>query len=100
LEAVDEQIVLSYMKEALDNQKKGMEVKAEKTKEVVIPELLLSEFKKDTKLRKAFNALSPYKQKEFSEHISEAKQEKTKLRRLEKIIPMIIEGVGLNDGYR
>ena len=54
-----------------------MEVKAEKTKEVVIPELLLSEFKKDTTLRKAFNALSPYKQKEFSEHISEAKQEKT-----------------------
>ena len=100
LEAVDEQIVLSYMKEALDNQRKGMEVKAEKTKEVVIPELLLSEFKKDTTLRKAFNALSPYKQKEFSEHISEAKQEKTKLRRLEKIIPMIIEGVGLNDGYR
>ncbi|MFN3136672.1 MAG: YdeI/OmpD-associated family protein [Allomuricauda sp.] len=100
LEAVDEQIVLSYMKEALDNQEKGMEVKAEKTKEVAIPKLLLSEFKKDTALRKAFDALSSYKQKEFSEHISEAKQEKTKLRRLEKIIPMIIEGVGLNDGYR
>ena len=100
LEAVDEQIVLSYMKEALDNQRKGMEVKAEKTKEVVIPELLLSEFKKDPTLHQAFKELSPYKQKEFSKHISEAKQEKTKLRRLEKIIPMIIEGVGLNDGYR
>lgn len=100
LEEVDEKTVLAYMKEALDNQRKGMEVKAEKTKEVVIPELLLSEFKKDPTLHQAFQGLSPYKQKEFSEHISEAKQEKTKLRRLEKIIPMIIEGVGLNDGYR
>ena len=59
LEAVDEQIVLSYMKEALDNQKKGMEVKAEKTKEVVIPELLLSEFKKRSYTAPSFQRAIP-----------------------------------------
>ncbi|WP_164732916.1 YdeI/OmpD-associated family protein [Flagellimonas marinaquae] len=100
LEEVDGQTVLAYMNEALDNQENGMELKTEKTKKVVIPTLLLSEFQKDPSLQQAFKELSPYKQKEFCEHIAEAKQEKTKLRRLEKILPMIKEGIGLNDGYR
>jgi len=100
LEEVDGQTVLAYMNEALENQENGMELKTEKTKKVVIPALLLSEFQKDPALQQAFKELSPYKQKEFCEHIAEAKQEKTKLRRLEKILPMIKEGIGLNDGYR
>lgn len=100
LEEVDGQTVLAYMNEALENQENGMELKTEKTKKVVIPELLLFEFKKDSALQQAFKELSPYKQKEFCEHIAEAKQEKTKLRRLEKILPMIKDGIGLNDGYR
>lgn len=100
LSEVDEKVVLAYMKEALENQKKGLEVKAEKTKKVTIPELLQSELKKDSQLKAAFEKFTPYKQKEFSEYIAEAKQDKTKLRRLEKILPMIKEGVGLNDAYR
>jgi len=100
LSEVDEKVVLAYMKEALENQKKGLEVKAEKTKKVTIPELLQSELKKDSQLKAAFEKFTPYKQKEFSEYIAEAKQDKTKLRRLEKILPMIKQGVGLNDAYR
>ena len=100
LDKIDEKTVLGYMKEALENQKKGLEIKAEKSKKVTIPELLKSELKKDSQLKAAFEKFTPYKQKEFSEYIAEAKQEKTKLRRLEKILPMIKEGVGLNDAYR
>ncbi|HKL90473.1 MAG TPA: YdeI/OmpD-associated family protein [Allomuricauda sp.] len=100
LDQVDEKTVLGYMKEALDNQKKGLEVKAEKTKKVEIPELLKLELAKDAALKTAFEKFTPYKQKEFCEYIAEAKQEKTKLRRLEKILPMIKEGIGLHDGYR
>ncbi|MEC7771463.1 MAG: YdeI/OmpD-associated family protein [Bacteroidota bacterium] len=100
LEEVDEKNVLGYMKEALDNQKKGREIKAEKTKKVTIPKLLQSELAKDSDLHIAFEKFTPYKQKEFCEYIAEAKQEKTKLRRLEKILPMIKEGVGLNDKYQ
>ncbi|MBO0341691.1 YdeI/OmpD-associated family protein [Flagellimonas profundi] len=100
LEEVDEKNVLGYMKEALDNQKKGREIKAEKTKKVTIPKLLQSELAKDSDLHIAFEKFTPYKQKEFCEYITEAKQEKTKLRRLEKILPMIKEGVGLNDKYQ
>jgi len=100
MDEVDEKIVLGYMKEALDNQKKGLEIKAEKTKEVEVPELLQSKLDSDSVLKSSFEKFTPYKQKEFCEYIAEAKQEKTKLRRLEKILPLIKEGVGLNDGYR
>lgn len=100
LEEIDEKEVLAYMIEALENQKKGLEVKAEKTKKVTIPKLLQAELAKNVTLKSSFNTFTPYKQKEFCEYIAEAKQEATKLRRLEKILPMIEKGVGLNDGYR
>lgn len=100
LEEVDEKAVLGYMKEALNNQKNGLVVKAEKTKKVAVPDLLQSELTSNPDLKGAFEKFTPYKQKEFCEYISEAKQEKTKLRRLEKILPMIAEGIGLNDAYR
>jgi len=100
LDEVDKKVVLDYMTEALDNQKKGLEVKAEKTKKVEIPELLQSELRKDAALKTAFEKFTPYKQNEFCEYIAEAKQEKTNLRRLDKILSMIKEGVGLNDAYR
>ncbi|MEW2921453.1 DUF1801 domain-containing protein [Muricauda sp. ANG21] len=100
LEEIDEKGVLSYMNEALENQKKGLEVKAEKTKKVAIPEQLQAELAKNTTLKTAFANFTPYKQKEFCEYIAEAKQEATKLRRLEKILPLIEKGVGLNDRYR
>ena len=100
LNKVDGKAVLGYMKEALDNQKNGLEVKAEKTQKMVVPELLQSELNKDSALKTAFEKFTPYKQKEFCEHIAGAKQEKTKLRRLEKILSLIKEGIGLNDAYR
>lgn len=100
LDEVDERAVLAYMKEALENQKKGMEIKVEKTAETSVPELLQQELNQNKDLKTAFEAFVPYKQKEFCEFIAEAKQEKTKLKRLEKIIPMIQKGIGLNDAYR
>nr|WP_297783242.1 YdeI/OmpD-associated family protein [uncultured Allomuricauda sp.] len=100
LEEVDKKSVLAYMKEALDNQKKGLEIKADRTKKISIPELLQKALEQDTFLKSTFEKFTPYKQKEFCEYIAEAKQERTKLRRLEKILPMIKEGIGLNDAYR
>ncbi len=100
LDEVDDMTVLAYMTESLENQKKGMEIQPEKTKKLSIPELLQAEFKKDATLKAAFENFTPYKQKEFCEYIAEAKQEKTKLRRLDKILPMIKDGIGLHDGYR
>ena len=69
-------------------------------KETIIPEILKDELDKNINLNTKFNSFSPYKQREFIEHITSAKQEKTQLARLEKVIPMILEGKGLNDKYR
>jgi uncharacterized protein YdeI (YjbR/CyaY-like superfamily) len=44
--------------------------------------------------------LSPGKQRDYCEHIELAKQEKTKLARIEKIKPMLLKGIGLYDKYK
>ena len=96
---IDEKLILAYIKEAIEIEEKGLVIPKEK-KETIIPELLQNELDKNHELLTKFNEFSPYKQREFIEHLTSAKQEKTQLVRLEKIIPMILEGKGLNDKYR
>jgi len=98
---IDKNVVLSYVKEAIKNQKLGKEIKPDRSKkETVIPIELQQVLDKDSNLTKHFNLLSPYKQREYCEHITSAKREATKLSRLEKITPMILSGVGLHDKYK
>lgn len=96
---IDEKLILAYIKEAIEIEEKGLAIPKEK-KETIIPEILQNELDKNSELLAKFNTFSPYKQREFIEHITSAKQEKTQMSRLEKIIPMILEGKGLNDKYR
>lgn len=96
---IDEKLILYYINEAIEIEEKGLFIPKEK-KETIIPELLQNEMDKNQELLSKFNVFSPYKQREFIEHLTSAKQEKTQLARLEKIIPLIIEGKGLNDKYR
>lgn len=101
IDDIDKNIVLSYVKEAIENQKLGKEIKPDrKKKETVIPVELKSVLDANTELNLAFNNLSPYKQREYCEYIQTAKREATKQTRLEKITPMIIQGVGLHDKYK
>ncbi len=100
IDEIDKAVVLAYMQEAIENQKKGTVLVPEKSQQTVIPALLEDIFAKKPNLQTTFNNLSPYKQREYCEYIATAKQEKTKNARLEKIIPMIEKGVGLNDLYR
>lgn len=96
---VNEKLVLDYIKEAIANEKAGLSIKPEK-KEAMKCDFFESELKSDKALKTAFEKLTPGKQKEFWEFMATAKQEKTKITRLEKIKPMIMEGLGLNDKYR
>lgn len=96
---IDEKLILYYINEAIEIEEKGLFIPKEK-KETIIPELLQNEMDINQELLSKFNAFSPYKQREFIEHLTSAKQEKTQLARLEKIIPLIVEGKGLNDKYR
>jgi uncharacterized protein YdeI (YjbR/CyaY-like superfamily) len=60
----------------------------------------LKKFKTNVALKKAFHALTPGKQKEYILYIEEAKQEKTKIARWEKVTPQILMGLGLYDKYK
>ena len=98
-EEVNEKEVLDYILEAIENEKQGKIIKSSK-KEAIVSELLNKELIQNKVLTEAFQKFTPYKQYEFLEYIETAKQEKTKLARIEKIIPMILQGIGLNDKYR
>ena len=98
---INKKAVLTYVKEAIDNPKAGKEIKPNRSKkETVIPKELKAVLNKNATLRKSFNALTPSKQREYCEHITTAKREATKLSRLGKITPMILQGVGLYDKYK
>ena len=72
----------------------------ESLKPVLIPEELQQELNTNKELKISFDKFSLRKQREYAAYISEAKRASTKLNRLEKIIPMIISGVGLHDKYK
>lgn len=97
---IDKSSVLSYMQEAIENQKKGLALKPVKKKSVPVPEILKEALNEEVALKIEFNALSPGKKRAYCEYIAEAKQVKTKISRLEKIRPKIIDGAGLYDKYK
>lgn len=100
LEEINESLILQYLYEGIENQKLGKEITIDRKKETIIPDELKEYLDKDKKLNTCFKALSPYKQREYCEYIATAKRDATKASRLEKIIPMISQGIGLNDKYR
>ena len=98
---INKSAVLKYVKEAIENQKLGKEIKPQRnTTAVIIPAELKKVFSANNDLNTAFKALTPGKQREYCEHISEAKREATKLSRIEKITRMILNGKGLHDKYK
>lgn len=99
-EEINEKKILEYVKEAIEIEKKGLSIPPSKFTPVPVPDLLRNEFKKNKSLQEKFKNLTPGKQKEYIVYINEAKQDQTKLNRLEKIKPIILKGIGLNDRYR
>jgi uncharacterized protein YdeI (YjbR/CyaY-like superfamily) len=100
VDEIDDKIVLEYVNEAIKNQKEGNEIKPSKKSEIRVPKELNDMFRKHLKLKKCFDQLTPFKQREYCDYIYGAKREETKNSRMEKIIPMILNGVGLHDKYR
>ncbi|WP_194973252.1 YdeI/OmpD-associated family protein [Aquiflexum lacus] len=92
--------IYSYLLEAIANEKAGKRLVPDRSAKFEIPELLQKAFEEDAELKDSFFKLSPGKQKEYALHIQESKREETKISRLEKIKPMILEGKGLNDKYK
>ena len=97
---IDEQLVGSYVQEAILNQQMGKKIKPDRNKPLNIPEELHGALSKDPNLAACFEEFTLSKKREFTTYIEEAKREETKIKRLEKIIPMILEKKGLHDKYR
>lgn len=92
--------IRAYLAEAIENQKAGKEIRPQRSKKLVIPPELQAALTDDPALKKAFDRLTPGRKREYAEHVESAKQTATKLRRIEKMAPLILTGKGLHDKYK
>ena len=92
-----EKILKAYVYEAIEVERAGLKVKLKKTSEFNIPEEFQKRLNKNITLKKAFEALTPGRQRAYIFYFSQAKQSKTRKARVEKYIPQILNGKGLDD---
>ena len=97
---IDWKVLKKYIAETISNHDQVKKVILNAPKKVEVPNELKQELEKSLELNKAYCLLTPGKQKEYSLYIIEAKRALTKQNRLEKIVPMILAGTGLNDKYK
>ncbi|HNP19137.1 MAG TPA: YdeI family protein [Fulvivirga sp.] len=97
-EVVDlEATIKAYIYEAIEVEKAGLQVKLKKTSEFNMPEEFQKKLDEYPDLKTAFEALTPGRQRGYLLHFAQPKQSKTRESRIEKSIPHIFEGKGLND---
>lgn len=90
-------ILKAYIYEAIEVEKAGLKVKLKKTSDYSIPEEFQARLNKKPALKKAFEALTPGRQRAYIFYFGQAKQSKTREARVEKYIPKILDGLGLED---
>ena len=92
-----ERILKTYIYEAIEIEKAGLKVELKKTKEFNMPEEFQKKLNASSLLKKAFEALTPGRQRGYLLYFSSAKQSKTREARIEKYIPQILNGKGVDD---
>ncbi|WP_169090455.1 YdeI/OmpD-associated family protein [Paenibacillus sp. PL91] len=90
-------ILKSYIDEAIEVEKAGLQVNYKKNTEYIIPEELENKFVEIPDLKTAFEALTPGRQRAYILHFSTPKQSKTRESRVEKYIAHILNGKGIDD---
>ena len=93
-------IVKSYVRESIKQSKAGKAIKANRSKPVVVPPELKRAFGNNKKAATNFKDMRLGMRREYADYVADAKREDTKLRRIDRILPMISAGVGLHDKYR
>lgn len=89
--------IQSFIDKAIKVERAGWQVPLKETKEFDMPEEFENKLKESFDLKRAFEALTPGRQRGYLLYFSQAKQSKTRLSRIEKAIPQIFDGKGLND---
>ena len=90
-------VIKRYIREAIEIERSGMKVKLKETAEFPVPEEFQSRLNKNPDLKNSFEALTPGRQRGYLFYFSQAKQSKTRESRIEKYIPNIIQGKGIDD---
>jgi uncharacterized protein YdeI (YjbR/CyaY-like superfamily) len=97
-EIVDlEKVIKDYLFEAVEVEESGVKVEMKKTKEFQMPEEFQQKTDENSELKDAFQALTQGRQRAYLLYFSSAKQSKTRESRIEKYIPEILKGKGIND---
>lgn len=92
-----EPIIKAYIHEAIEIEKSGIKVNYDKNRELVYPEEFQTKLDEFPALRSAFEGLTPGRRRAYNLYFAQAKQSKTRNSRVEKCMPRILEGKGLND---
>jgi uncharacterized protein YdeI (YjbR/CyaY-like superfamily) len=87
----------AYIYEAIEVEKAGLKVTLKTTADFKVPEEFQKRLNKNAALKKAFNALTPGRQRRYIFYFSEPKQSKTREARVEKYLQQILDGKGLDD---
>jgi len=90
-------VLKAYIHEAIEVEKAGLKVKYKKTSEFKIPEEFQNKLDETPALKKAFDALTPGRQRGYIFYFSQPKQSTTRVSRVEKCMQQILKGKGLND---
>lgn len=90
-------IVKAYILEAVEVEKSGLKVEFKKTAEFPMPDEFKTRLDADPALKAAFERLTPGRQRAYLLHFAAPKQSQTRTTRVEKLIPQIMAGKGLND---
>jgi uncharacterized protein YdeI (YjbR/CyaY-like superfamily) len=95
--AKSKSVLIAYINEAIANERAGLKVVRKTTAEFHMPEEFRAKLDALPKLKAAFDALTPGRQRGYLLHFAGAKQSKTRAARVEKWMPQILDGKGLDD---
>ena len=84
----------AYVREAIAVEKAGLRMKPKSTSDFPVPEELSERLRKDPRFKRAFEALTPGRQRSYLYHFAAAKQSATRTARIEKAVPAIFAGRG------
>src|ERR1700731_4649869 len=86
--------IKAYVREAIAVEKAGLRMKQRRTSDFPVPEELRQRFRRNPRFKRAFEALTPGRQRSYLYHFAAAKQSATRAARIEKATPAIFEGRG------
>jgi len=86
--------IKAYVREAIAAEKAGLRIKKKSTSDFPVPGELAQRFRGDPRFKRAFEALTPGRQRSYLYHFAAAKQSATRVARIEKAMPAIFEGRG------